>query len=115
MAVESSRIAAGRTYKRADLKVNSVKLTRTEDLSSVGLNVYDTQLGSWVSEAFKPAAEGHVIVYTPPTGVIATMYVAVNINGNLTWVQATPTPQPINATTGEPWDPRAVFYSPLAS
>ena len=111
MAINVPIISAGSTTTRSRAAAVVVTVSGTEP---PGERRYVDEDGSVVRETQDPEREGQMLVYRPGSTKLCTLYVAVTIDGVLTWVQAQTRSAPYDAATGKPWDPLANQYSILA-
>ena len=111
MAVSNPIISAGATTTRSRAAAVVVAVSGVEP---PGERRYINSEGDLVIEAQTPEREGQMLVYRPSSTKLASLYVVVNIDGVLTWVQAQTRSAPYDAATGKPWDPLADRYSILA-
>lgn len=66
-----------------------------------------------VSESNDPEREGQLVIYRKTQDEAGTIYIAVEIDDELTWKPVEIAPVYYDQRTGEPWNPLAGFYSNL--
>lgn len=109
MAIEKGRLAfkSGSHTRQQAKKVAVV-------ISSALPGTYDLKVvnGSLVQYIEAPAWEGRMIVHYPAGDTRGYLYVAVDIDGVLTWVETDSGITYIHAQTGEEWTGMEGFLSP---
>jgi len=114
MAIDKSRLVVGPTKKRDEEKQFYVSYITSSVPGTTRL--YKDETEAVVTDPQLPEVEGQIAIYKPNNGdQLATMYVAVEINGSLEWKTTISLAGLTDSNTAGEWDPLAPFYNVLAS
>lgn len=111
MALEPPRIVAGPTVSRSESRINCLPIYTSLPLPGQSVFRWSVQLNTWESVTLDSADVYGLIAVTVPPSYVAELY--VGISG--AWHKAVSSSGEIDPSTGQPWDPLARFYNPLAS
>ena len=114
MTIEKGYLTVGPTVTRGDAKAFAAAIVPASPPSSYVRPIPNS--GGQAEIIEQPAErEGQIVFFRDQGSSLLQAYVVVSVDTVLVWKPVVSSIGTINSNTGQPYDPLAGFYNPLAS